>query len=194
MQQIFIAPPEIHSPRWQQAFAGAQVLPQLPNMPVDGLVWLYLQGDDSWASLQTLAAAGQRLVAMTAIEQPQQARRALELGALGYVHYLAVPEVLTQVASVVANGGLWLGADLMRQLITATARALPPSPQVDLSLLTSRERLVAEAVAAGKSNKEAARDLAITERTVKAHLGAIFDKLQVRDRLQLVLLLSGRTG
>ena len=59
-------------------------------------------------------------------------------------------------------------------------------------MLTTRERLVAEAIAAGKTNKEAARELDITERTVKAHLGAVFDKLGVRDRLQLVLLLSGK--
>jgi DNA-binding NarL/FixJ family response regulator len=76
--------------------------------------------------------------------------------------------------------------------VSVTARILPAAvaPSADLSLLTSREKAVAELVAAGKSNKEVARDLDITERTVKAHLSAAFEKLQVRDRLQLVLLFS----
>jgi DNA-binding NarL/FixJ family response regulator len=91
---------------------------------------------------------------------------------------------------------MWLGADLMRQLVLATARLVPAltSPKADVSLLTSREKAVAELVAAGKSNKEVARDLDITERTVKAHLGSVFEKLQVRDRLQLVLVFPDKSG
>ena len=53
--------------------------------------------------------------------------------------------------------------------------------------LTAREVEVARAVAQGRSNKEVADLMFISERTVKAHLGSIFDKLGVRDRLQLVL-------
>ncbi len=101
--------------------------------------------------------------------------------------------MLEQVNQVVQVGGLWLGADLMRQLVSATANILKPttaSPKLDS--LTLREKSVAEAVAAGKTNKEVARELDITERTVKAHLGSVFDKLKVRDRLQLVLVMSGK--
>jgi DNA-binding NarL/FixJ family response regulator len=58
--------------------------------------------------------------------------------------------------------------------------------------LTEREREVARAVASGASNKEIARRLGITERSVKAHTGAIFEKLGVRDRLQLSLVVHGR--
>jgi DNA-binding NarL/FixJ family response regulator len=57
--------------------------------------------------------------------------------------------------------------------------------------LSGREAEVAREVVAGRSNKEIARVLGITERTVKAHLGAIFAKLGVRDRLQLALRLTG---
>ncbi|MCH8282968.1 MAG: helix-turn-helix transcriptional regulator, partial [Chloroflexi bacterium] len=63
-------------------------------------------------------------------------------------------------------------------------------PVDSLTILTERERAVALAVAEGRSNKEVARLLDITERTVKAHLGAAFRKLGVRDRMQLVLKLS----
>ena len=192
MQQIFIAPSHISSPRWQQAFTHIVRLESLPPIiPTNAVFWVYL-GDTALEDIALISAQGQKVIALTAQETPQEARLVVEQGANGYLHYFAVPELLVQVAGVVEAGGLWLGAELMRQLITATAKQLPPSPTADLSSLTTRERLVAEAVAAGKTNKEAARELGITERTVKAHLGAVFDKLGVRDRLQLVLLLSGK--
>ena len=70
--------------------------------------------------------------------------------------------------------------------------------EIDLQaqeLSASRLELeVALAVAGGKSNREVAEQLFIAERTVKAHLGAVFEKLGVRDRLQLALRLSGRAA
>lgn len=196
IQHLFFSPAEIQSSRWLQAFPAARISSTAPQASVDEFVWLLLRDELSFIQIQSLSAAGARVIAMTAIENPQEARRALEAGASGYVHYLAIPQVLEQVAQVVAAGGMWLGADLMRQLVLATARILPAAsvPQADLSLLTSREKAVAELVAAGKSNKEVARDLDITERTVKAHLGSTFEKLHVRDRLQLVLMFSNKTG
>ena len=196
IQHLFFSPVDISSPRWLQAFPAARICDTAPIAGANDIVWLLLRDELSFIQIQSLSALGARVIAMTAIENPQEARLALEAGANGYVHYLAIPQVLEQVAQVVAAGGMWLGADLMRQLVLATARILPATdaPKVDLSLLTSREKAVAELVAAGKSNKEVARDLDITERTVKAHLGAAFEKLQVRDRLQLVLVFSSKYG
>jgi DNA-binding NarL/FixJ family response regulator len=79
----------------------------------------------------------------------------------------------------------------MARAVVATARltAIEPGQGSALDGLTPRERDVAEQVALGASNKEIAERLDITPRTVKAHMGAIFDKLGVRDRLQLVLAL-----
>lgn len=62
-----------------------------------------------------------------------------------------------------------------------------------LEKLSPRERDVALQVAGGASNKDVARRLNITERTVKAHLTSTFDKLEVRDRLQLVIALRRGT-
>ena len=70
------------------------------------------------------------------------------------------------------------------------AGASPPLPH-PARTLTEREREVARAVARGAANKEIARELAITERTVKAHVGAILEKLGARDRLQLSLIVNG---
>jgi len=71
----------------------------------------------------------------------------------------------------------------------AVRNSAPPEPALDK--LSQRERQVAEAVARGSTNKEIARVMAITERTVKAHLTASFEKLGVRDRMQLSLLVNG---
>lgn len=193
MQHIFISPENLRSPRWQQAFASVIAQVDVPKViTADSLLWVFIVDETSLQAIADLSARGLKVVALTAVESPQEARMALAAGASGYLHYLAVPELLTQVVTVVTAAGLWLGSELMRQLITATAKQLPAAPEVDLSSLTARECLVAKAVASGKANKEVATELAITERTVKAHLGAIFEKLQVRDRLQLVLLLSGK--
>lgn len=199
-QHLFIAPADIQSPRWQQAFPSALIAQDAAPIAQADFVWIVLRDENDFSQLQTLGESGKKIIALTLMESPQQAREALEAGASGYVHYLAVPMVLEQVAQVVAAGGMWLGADLMRQLVLATARILPVTPakpvngtRVDLSQLTSRELAVAELVAAGKTNKEVARELDITERTVKAHLGSAFDKLKVRDRLHLVLVMAGNT-
>lgn len=192
MHQLFVAPAYINSPHWLQAFPDAQIVDEVGEVVAGGLAWLLLDSAQSFVQIQRLSADGFKVIAMTAIEQTVEARKALEAGASGYVHYLAVPSVLEQIAQSVAVGGVWLGADLMRQLILGAQRLAPvvALPSADLELLTSRERAVAKLVAAGKTNKEVARELDITERTVKAHLGASFEKLGVRDRLQLALVLS----
>lgn len=135
------------------------------------------------------------VVVMTPDPSREEAALVLQAGAVGYCHVMAVPALLAQVAEVILMGGVWLGADLMGHLLMTLAPALPPStepaPASPLARLTAREREVAQAVAQGQTNKEVARSLGITERTVKAHLGLIFEKLEVRDRLQLLLALKG---
>ena len=199
MQSLFISLPHIQSPRWFEAFPFAPMLNderELPANLTDSLVWVVLGDEFTFTHVAKWVAAGARVIALTPMEDPRQAKQALEVGASGYLHYLAAVPVLQQVGQVVEVGGLWLGVDLMRQLVFATAKILDPlsihnSPQKNpLSLLSAREQDVAKAVVAGKSNKEVAKQLDITERTVKAHLSAAFEKLGVRDRLHLVLVLS----
>jgi len=206
MQSIFLAPIDIQSPRWGQAFPQAtfvNVEAELPNNLQNSIVWVVLSDAFSFAHISKWVAAGARVIALTQHENSQEAKQVLEVGANGYLHYLAVVPVLQQASQVVEMGGLWLGVDLMRQLVFATANilaplsapnvaSLPPPEKKYLDLLSAREQSVAKAVAEGKSNKEVAQELEITERTVKAHLSAVFEKLRVRDRLHLVLVLSGR--
>ena len=193
-----LAPPE----RWFLAF------PQGQSSPWPALMEQVQPGDTVWwpANLPQWETHVTQLlrhcpacavVVVSGVLQDAEGLRALNTGARGYCHLLAVPELMREVAEVVAHGGLWVGPSLMQRLMAATRDVVqrashPAVPAADLSALSEREAQVARAVAAGKSNKEVAEQLFISERTVKAHLGAVFEKLGVRDRVQLVLRLNGR--
>jgi DNA-binding NarL/FixJ family response regulator len=210
MQHFFVAPADVQSPRWKEAFPKATVVTKSPALVnASSCLWIFFsatQRKSDISSITELTALGAKVVVMTDTESAEQAFTALASGASAYIHYLAIADVLRRVATSIGSGGLWLGADLMSKLVQSTANIVSNMPPPALassppnkarltsstSQLTDRELAVAEAVAAGKNNKEIALDLTITERTVKAHLSSAFKKLKVRDRLQLVLMLSDR--
>ncbi|PKO51881.1 MAG: DNA-binding response regulator [Betaproteobacteria bacterium HGW-Betaproteobacteria-21] len=193
---LFLTPDSQLLPRWKEAFSDARSAAHLPaDTAVDGptVVWVSTLLD-GWAArvAQARSSAGVPVVVIS--QQPCQAEGldALDAGAQGYCHALATPAMLREVALVVGHGGLWVGPELVARAIRATAsRVTAPAddPQSLLSRLSEREREVASAVSRGLTNKEVAAHLAITERTVKAHLSAIFEKLAVRDRMQLALMM-----
>lgn len=186
-------------PRWCQAFPEARQVPAadmgVVTAPGD-TVWV-TSDTPAWSALIAELSRHEVLaVVLSLAPNEREALQALRAGARGYLHALAPAPLLRQAALVTANQGIWVPSDLMRRVLGATYRALggePSLPSDELAGLTKRERDVALAVASGQSNKEVARRFGITERTVKAHLGAVFRKLAVRDRMQLVLCLSRRT-
>lgn len=185
--------------RWEKAFPGAPVYfsPAAVSGRVapDAVVWLHVGADHEAARklvAETLATVGPcSLVALSDIPSDDQALELMERGVVGYCHAYAGPAMLQQVSTVVANQGLWVGPDLMQRMIRAAGAnvAVDPSTSKALETLSGRELEVARQVGTGSSNKEIARALDITERTVKAHLSAIFSKLGVRDRLHLALFM-----
>ena len=191
-----ITPPE----RWLQAFpqghwSNWQTL--LAALQPGDTVWVPVSHADWLDKVSALQQAQPtcRVVVVSLLPYDAEGLRAVNAGAHGYCHQMAVPEMLREVAEVVQHGGLWLGPELVQRMVLATRELLSRSPnaelpKVDLSVLSERELQVARAVAEGKSNKEVADGLHISERTVKAHLGAVFEKLGVRDRVQLVLHLT----
>jgi len=187
---------------WREALPGAQLLSRAElarqRFIGAGVIWSRLHaGEPLDAALADIErSGGQPLVLLCDLPDEALVLAALERGAAGCCNSRAAPEVLRQVALVVANGGLWVGQSLLRQLVGATARRLGQQPADAKNddwrdALSGRECEVAALVAGGASNKEVAERLAITERTVKAHLSAIFEKLGVRDRLQLSLRING---
>lgn len=183
-------------PGWEEAFPEVQIgAPRLVEEQVcrEDLVWIVVEQDD-WVGLcSRLSATGVLVAVMSFNPHSAEAYRAFNAGARGYVHALSAPETLRRVDVVIRNQGFWVWHELMDSLVGGVFKALGGADSVRsgvLDELTDRERDVALAVAEGRSNKVVARDLGITERTVKAHLGAIFRKLDVKDRMQLILRLS----
>lgn len=186
--------------RWQQAFPDGQAghWAQLQQTVAAGdMVWVPVMLDDWRPKVAALLQSRPdcRVIMLSSVPDQVEGLRALDVGARAYCHLLAAPGLLQEVAQVVSLGGLWVGPDLVQRLMAATRELLQRSPDavrpmVDLSLLSERELQVACAVAEGQSNREVAEQLHITERTVKAHLGAVFEKLGLRDRVQLVLQLT----
>lgn len=166
-----------------QAEPGSRVLidAAIPGLPG----W-----HDHWWQEKT---ARYRLVFTNTAPDDAEAFAALQAGCAGYCHAAAPLEMFRQVLDVVATGGVWAGQALVQRLLAAVNRLPAQKPLVDdpLKGLSEREREVAVLAARGKANKLIARELDITERTVKAHLSAAFQKLQVEDRVQLALLVNG---
>jgi two-component system nitrate/nitrite response regulator NarL len=201
-RHVFVTARPQPIPRWLEAFPDAQLLhDQGPDktdlLPLANaaVIWLHVAGDDSvlsaWLKTMRIAAPTVPIVVVSNVPEDDQGMAALAAGATGYCSALTLPSVLHQVASVVEHGGLWVGPQLMRRLMQGLAarNSTPTGPA--LGSLSQRERQVAEAVARGSTNKEIARVMDITERTVKAHLSAAYEKLGVRDRMQLSLLVNG---
>lgn len=202
MKHIFIT--SLHQPveSWIKAFPELLSGQATVSVPVSEahIVWVHAQMEEgaSWQSqLQQLLSRVPALRVIVLSNNPEQAEamQALALGAVGYLHAYSHQQVLKEVYNVIMNGGVWLGRDLLKYMIGKTAEATQRNHQQReeiLDALTRREREVALEAAKGLSNKEIARSLAISERTVKAHLTSVFDTLQVKDRLHLALILQGQ--
>ena len=196
-KNIFFTDCAVFSRRWTDAFPDAHVIDSADgkrstSVSVGDLCWVLTQSSD-WASrITTLAQTGARIIVLTREESSDEAVTALAAGCHGYAHVLAPSETLRSIALTVQNGGFWVGQSFMQRLLKSTgAITLPKSSNGLTHLLTPRETEAARLVASGLSNKAVAKHLGVTERTVKAHLSAIYSKLQVQDRLQLALLIKG---
>lgn len=121
----------------------------------------------------------------------------LRLGCIGYANtYIAAPRLRAAIEAV-DTGLVWVGSSLMNHLIKGLAAGVPARAEQDgppdsplLAELSNREMQIARLIAEGLPNGEIARQLAITERTVKAHLSSIFAKTRTKGRLSLALLMK----
>ncbi len=139
-----------------------------------------------------------RVVILTTYELDEYVFDALAAGASAFLLKAAPPEDLIKAIRVVAAGDALLAPSVTRRLIQEFARR--PEPQArkakQLEGLTDRERDVLREVARGLSNAEIAARLHVAETTVKTHVAHVLDKLELRDRVQAVILAyeAGLTG
>ncbi|MET7971135.1 response regulator transcription factor [Micromonospora sp. NPDC005305] len=131
-----------------------------------------------------------RVLVLTTFDTEADAFAALRAGASGFLLKNVPPEDLLAAIRVVAEGDSVVAPSITRRLLDRFAGQLGPAPTEDprLAQLTEREREVLLLVAQGLSNAEIAARVHVAEATVKTHVGRILAKLQIRDRVQAVVL------
>ena len=135
-----------------------------------------------------------KIIVLTTFDTDDVVLSALRLGAAGFMLKDTPPARLVEAVRTVASGQPMLSPSVTAQLIAAVSQ--PPSVESDrsqaardaLDALTEREREVAGAVGRGLSNAEISAELFMSVATVKTHVGRLFTKLDVDNRVQLAIL------
>ena len=131
-----------------------------------------------------------RIIILTTFDLDQYVYAALSAGASGFLLKDVSPEHLIAAVRLVRCGDALLAPSITRRLVERFAGKQPGPAEVnaDLSALTPRELEVLGLIARGLSNAELAAELTLSEATVKTHVARILTKLQLRDRVQAVVL------
>jgi DNA-binding NarL/FixJ family response regulator len=131
-----------------------------------------------------------RVLVLTTYDLDEYVFEALKAGAAGFLLKDAPADQLLAGIKILAAGEALLAPAITRRLIEEFARrpAPPPEGPPELAELTPRERQILALMAGGLSNAEIAAELVLAESTIKSHVGSIFMKLDLRDRVQAVVL------
>ena len=163
---------------------GEQALAAVPELEPDVILMdLQMPGLDGIAATREIVRQqpDARVVVLTSYLDRAKIEAALEAGAIGYTLKDGDPQELERVVRVAADGDFPIAPKAARLLLASNSTSTP-GPN-----LSQRERDVLALVADGCPNKEIARRLWITERTVKGHLTRIFREIGVDDRTQAAL-------
>ena len=129
------------------------------------------------------------VVVLSALEDPENIRSAISAGAMGFVPKSAQTRVLIEALRQVLEGNVSVPGTLGSAGVSAGATgASAAGSEPDIALLTLRQLEVLSRLCQGKTNKQIATDLGLSEKTVKAHVTAIFKVLGVVNRTQAVLV------
>ena len=199
MKAVLISEQAALTARWREAFSAGKVtgsLKQALRIPKkqDPLYWLDLsslpQGD--WLDAVDTLSVRSKVVVLSARPTQVEASQFIRIGAMGYCHLGAPVERLQEIALVLEHEGFWMPKEMIQRITQLTRRlgARKFNPDQDPNQLTGRERAVADLIGLGAYNAEIASRLNMSERTVKAHLTSIFQQLNVRDRVQLALVMN----
>jgi DNA-binding NarL/FixJ family response regulator len=147
---------------------------------------------DGLEATRRLLADGEapRVLMLTTFGEDEYVYDAMKAGASGFLLKDIRPEQLAEAVRIVAAGDALLSPAITRRLIEEFVRRPPPgsSPPAELSQLTERELEVLKLIARGLSNAEIASTLYLSEATVKTHITHVLTKLNLRNRVQAVVL------
>jgi DNA-binding NarL/FixJ family response regulator len=134
---------------------------------------------------------GPKILMLTTFDLDEYVYEALRAGASGFLLKDTPPEQLVAAIHVVAEGDALLSPSVTKRVISEFVRGAGPKPEAQfprLDELTARELEVLKLIARGLSNAEIAKELFVSETTVKTHVARILMKLSLRDRVQAVVL------
>ncbi|HZD79238.1 MAG TPA: response regulator transcription factor [Actinomycetota bacterium] len=177
-----------------EAADAAEAMGVMERTPADiALVDVRLPVHDGLELLHDMKSRWREVpvIMLTTFDHAQYVRRALAEGAAGYLLKDATPEDLEQAIRVaLSGGGNVLSPRVIQNLFEAmeTGEGEEEAPhRRPAANLTQRETDILELLAEGKSNRDISRSLFLSEKTVKAHLAAIFRKLGVSNRTQAAM-------
>jgi DNA-binding NarL/FixJ family response regulator len=134
-----------------------------------------------------------RILILTTFDLDEYVYEALSAGASGFVLKDDPPEQLIAAIRTVSAGDALLSPAVTKRVIRQFTRIPRPAPPNEVAELTTREHEVLRLIALGRSNAEIGQELYISEGTVKTHVTHLLQKLNLRDRVQAVVL-AYRTG
>ena len=176
-----------------EAEDGAQALEQVRELRPDVVLMdVRMPVLDGIAATRRVVTEGlaTRVLVLTTFDQDDVVYDAMKAGASGFLLKSAPPARLVDAIRIVADGDALLAPSVTRRLVEDFVRRPPPGqerpPAVDD--LTERELEVLRLIARGLSNAEIAATLVVSEATVKTHVNRVLSKLDLRDRVQAVVL------
>ena len=168
--------------------SSALAFAEQPDGPRADLVLLELDlpGCSGTQALEAVRRAlpQARFVVLSGADHPGLIRRAIDKGASGFVSKASSTPVLLAALQLVMSGGIYLPLDVLREAESPEAPIARRSRRALLSQLTLRQREVLIGLMQGKPNKAIAREIGISESTVKLHMSTMFRVLGVRNRTQ----------
>jgi DNA-binding NarL/FixJ family response regulator len=150
-----------------------------------------MPGVDGIEATRRIVAAGSaaRILVLTTFDLDEYVYAAVRAGASGFLLKDVRPGDLVEAIRLVANGSALLGPGVTRRLLERFADQDASGDAAEaVARLTEREREILRLLASGLSNAELARQLVVSETTVKTHVSSVLRKLGVRDRVQAVIV------
>jgi DNA-binding NarL/FixJ family response regulator len=141
-----------------------------------------LDGLSALAEPRLREARETRVIVLTSVSDREDVGPAMRAGAAGFLYKDVDPDALVQAIRAVHGGQVLLAPEAASAMLSA-----PPEAPAEPGGLTDRERQVLRLIASGRSNREIARELRVTEKTVKTHVSNVLLKLGVQDRTQAAL-------
>ena len=179
-----------------EAGDGAKAIEVARQLKPDVILMdIRMPGMDGIAATRVLAGPGvedpMKVLILTTFGLDEYVVEALRAGASGFLLKDAPPEDLVEAIKIIAAGDALLAPSITRRLLDRVASRLPAASETTipaLNELTDREMEVLKLVARGLSNAEIAEKLVVSETTVKTHVSRVLGKLDLRDRVQAVIL------